>query len=224
MGAVFAQRRRGMRMSSRPPTSGPAQPAAPDAIPPVTVDLILHALRRSARSAGQDPGAARVLPEDAIPGYRLVRLLGRGGMAQVYEATHLRLRRPVALKLARPDPEGDGVGPRFLREARAMMQVRHENIITIHDAGTQAGWHYLALELVTGGDVGQLVERQGPLPLAEALRVVMACCEGLAAIHAAGLVHRDVKPGNLFLTADGQVKIGDFGLARQISGQDRMTA
>ncbi|MBA3697361.1 MAG: SUMF1/EgtB/PvdO family nonheme iron enzyme [Planctomycetes bacterium] len=215
--------------------STPPLPARPDATDPPksvaanTVDLIRDALRGSAQGVAQDGAPAEKRPAghpacgDVIAGYRLVRLLGRGGMAEVYEAIQLRLRRPVALKLLIIDEERRELAPRFLREARAMMQVRHGNLTTIHDAGRIEGLHYLAMELIPGGDLAQRINRDGALPVDEAVRLMIGCCDGMAALHAAGLVHRDIKPGNIFLDADGEPKIGDFGLARQTSGADRMT-
>lgn len=215
--------------TTAPPGQGDTTPgdggnSAINRVPPVTVDLILGAMHGSTRRAARAPAVgARFTPGQVIAGYRLIRLLGRGGMAVVYEAIHLRLRRPVALKLLVLDDERQELAARFLREARAMMQVRHANLITIHDAGQVEGVHYLAMELSTGGDLAKRIERDGPLPVGYALRLMIGCCEGLAAMHRAGLVHRDIKPGNIFLTADGEAKIGDFGLARQVSGADRMT-
>ncbi|HEX3133581.1 MAG TPA: serine/threonine-protein kinase, partial [Planctomycetota bacterium] len=191
-----------------------------------TVGLILNALRQKAGNVGRDqPAVAAVEPAAGrvIAGYRLIRRLGRGGMAEVHEAIHLRLRRPVAMKLLVLDDDRRELAPRFLREARAMVQVRHQNITTIHEAGVADGIHYLAMELITGGDLGGRIEREGPLPVDDAVRLMIGCCDGLAALHLAGLVHRDIKPGNIFLTASGEPKIGDFGLARQVSGADRMT-
>lgn len=197
--------------------------------------MILHALNGSAKkiahgaAANTTEGAEtrvaerRVPQPDLVPGYRIVRHLGRGGMANVYEAVHLRLRRTLALKVLIVDAERHELVPRFLREARVMMQVRHPNVTTIHDLGSAAGLHYIALELITGGDLAARISRDGPLPIDQALTLMIACCEGLMAIHAAGMVHRDLKPANIFMTAEGQPKIGDFGLARHASGADRMT-
>ncbi len=191
-----------------------------------TVGLILNAIRNKAAemARGQPPAAT---PDPAanqmIAGYRLVRHLGRGGMAQVYEAIHLRLRRPVALKLLVLDDDRRELAPRFLREGRAMVQVRHQNITSILEAGVADGVHYLAMELITGGDLAKRIERDGVVPVEEAIRLMIGCCEGLTALHTAGLVHRDIKPGNIFITAAGEPKIGDFGLARKVSGADRMT-
>ena len=191
-----------------------------------TVGLILNAVRNKAAemARGQPPAAT---PDPAtnqmIAGYRLVSRLGRGGMAQVYEAIHLRLRRPVALKLLVLDDDRRELAPRFLREGRAMVQVRHQNITSILEAGVADGVHYLAMELITGGDLAKRIDRDGMVPVEEAIRLMIGCCEGLTALHTAGLVHRDIKPSNIFLTASGEPKIGDFGLARKTSGADRMT-
>lgn len=196
---------------------------------PPAVQEILAALRRSASALGAEPAAEGLAPpgglrpETMIAGYRIVRHLGRGGMADVYEALHVTLKRRVALKVMRQDPDRPDLGARFLREARSMIQVRHPNITAILDAGQVDDLLYLVLEFVDGGDVAGAVKRQGRLPLAEALPLMCACAEGMITLHAAGLVHRDLKPANIFLTRDGQAKIGDFGLARQVSGGDRMT-
>jgi formylglycine-generating enzyme required for sulfatase activity/tRNA A-37 threonylcarbamoyl transferase component Bud32 len=193
------------------------------------VQDILAALRRSAGEVGSPPVNDGLTPPGGLtPGtlivnYRIVRHLGRGGMADVYEAVQVALKRRVALKVMREDPARPDLGQRFLREARAMIQVRHPNITAILDAGQVDGLLYLALEFVDGGDVASAVKRQGRLPLAEALRIMCACAEGLITVHTAGLVHRDLKPANIFLTSAGQPKVGDFGLARQVSGGDRLT-
>ena len=188
--------------------------------------LILNALRSKAVQVARGqpaPLTPDLSANQMIAGYRLVRHLGRGGMAQVYEAIHLRLRRPVALKLLLLDDERRELAPRFLREGRAMVQVRHQNITSILEAGVADGVHYLAMELITGGDLAKRIERDGVVPVEEAIRLMIGCCEGLTALHTAGLVHRDIKPGNIFITAGGEPKIGDFGLARKASGADRMT-
>ena len=96
-------------------------------------------------------------------------------------------------------------------------------ITSILEAGAADGVHYLAMELITGGDLSKRINRDGVIPVEEALRLMIGCCEGLTALHTAGLVHRDIKPSNIFLTASDEPKIGDFGLARKASGADRMT-
>jgi len=238
-------------MSPVPQNPVPAddRPDQPElkADPSETVAMILQALKGSAKKiahgssadtaeadgeAGGEAGGVqtksakgRAIQPDLIPGYRIVRHLGRGGMANVYEAVHLRLHRTLALKVLIFDEERRELVPRFLREARVMMQVRHPNVTTIHDLGSAAGagLHYIALELITGGDLAARIDRGGPIPIDQAIALMIACSDGLAAIHACGMIHRDIKPANIFLTTAGEPKIGDFGLARQASGADRMT-
>jgi len=170
------------------------------------------------------PGTAnRSLPE-VIGGYRRLRLLGTGGMAQVFEAEHTTLTRKVALKLLKPNvAESADFALRFLRESHAMAQVSHPNVVAIYDAGEVDGLMYMALELVTGGDLHKLLKRRGRVAVDDALGYLIGCTKGLDAIHQAGLVHRDIKPANIFLDKDGTPKMGDLGLARAADGEDRMT-
>lgn len=151
-----------------------------------------------------------------IPGYRVLSKLGQGGMAAVWRAEQTALGREVALKVVArhllSDPRSR---ERFLREAKACARVVHANVITCHDAGETDGQLYMALELVTGGDLRQLITREGGrIDAWRAVHLVRDCLTGLAAIQAAGLVHRDIKPGNIFLTATGVPKLADLGLAR----------
>ncbi len=173
---------------------------------------------------GITPGTAdRNVPE-IIGGYRRLRLLGTGGMAQVYEAEHTTLSRKVALKLLKPTiADSADFSLRFLRESHAMAQVSHPNVVAIYDAGEANGQMYMALELVTGGDLHRLLKRRGRLTVDDALGFMIGCTKGLDAIHQAGLVHRDIKPANIFLDKDGTPKMGDLGLARAADGEDRMT-
>ena len=169
------------------------------------------------------PAPAKPLPE-VIAGYRRGRLLGTGGMAQVFEARHLQLDRVVALKLLKAQVADDAdFSLRFLRESHAMAAVTHPNVVAIYDAGESDGLLYMALEYVPGGDLQRLLKRRGALPSDEALALIAGCARGLKAIAEAGLVHRDIKPQNIFLARDGQPKIGDLGLARSADGADRMT-
>lgn len=152
----------------------------------------------------------------SIPGYRVVSKLGQGGMATVWRAEQTALGREVALKVVSrhllADPH---TRDRFLREAKACARVVHPNVITCHDAGEADGQLYMALELVTGGDLRQLLIREGGrIEAWRAVHLLRDCLTGLAAIQAAGLIHRDIKPGNIFLTASGTPKLADLGLAR----------
>lgn len=174
------------------------------------------------------PPPPAVLPELA-PGtrfgqYRILGLLGEGGMGQVYQAVQGTLERLVALKVMRPELANDPqFSERFLREARAAASVCHHHLVIIFDAGSQDGRLYMAFQFVAGGDLDAELSRRSRYPAAEALALIAGCCEGLQAIHEAGLVHRDIKPHNIFLDAKGRPKLGDFGLARQAQGADRMT-
>jgi eukaryotic-like serine/threonine-protein kinase len=146
--------------------------------------------------------------------YEIVAPLGAGGMGEVYRARDTRLGREVAVKvlpeLFAQDP---GRLARFEGEARAVAALSHPNILAIHDYGTHGTVTYAVMELLEGQTLGGRLT-QGPLPWREAVEIGAAIAEGLAAAHAKGIVHRDLKPDNLFLTADGRLKILDFGLAR----------
>lgn len=151
---------------------------------------------------------------DAIGPYRLVRLIGRGGMGSVYEAVHERLGRKVALKVL-PQLAARDVRylERFQREARTVGRLDHHNVVKATDAGEAGGVPYLAMELVDGVDAARLVRAVGSLPLSDAAELVRQAAVGLAHAHGKGVVHRDVKPSNLMVTVDGEVKILDLGLA-----------
>jgi formylglycine-generating enzyme required for sulfatase activity len=168
-------------------------------------------------------GPERLPPTDFL-GYRLVRRIGAGGMGLVYEAYQERLRRQVALKLLKPEvADRRSFSERFLRECKAMAAVNHPAVVSIYDAGEHDGFLYMALEYVPGGDLARLVQRRGTIDPRTALGLLIGCTHGLMAIDAAGLVHRDIKPQNIFLDRDLQPKIGDLGLARAADGEDRMT-
>ncbi|GDX79195.1 hypothetical protein LBMAG42_10060 [Deltaproteobacteria bacterium] len=140
----------------------------------------------------------------------LLERLGKGGMGEVWRGRHRRLGRDVAVKyiaeelLARP-----GFVGRFLREARLLARVRHPGVVAVFDAGEEEGVPFLVMELIEGGPLTARL----PLPAPEALRVVIAAAEALVAAHAAGVIHRDVKPDNLLLASDGRVVLVDFGIA-----------
>ena len=142
-------------------------------------------------------------------------MIGRGGMGEVYRARDLRLKRDVAIKTLPSGFAGDRDRiARFEREARAASALNHPNIVSVHDIGTEGGVSFIVSELVEGETLARLIQR-GPLPLRKLIEVSTQICDGLAAAHTAGVIHRDLKPGNIMLTRDGRVKILDFGLARQ---------
>ncbi|MBA2480266.1 MAG: serine/threonine protein kinase [Planctomycetes bacterium] len=160
-----------------------------------------------------------------IPGFRITSRLGQGGMGVVYRAFQESMRREVALKVISPTQSRDrGFCDRFMREARAAGAVVHPNVVTCFDVGQTDGQLFMVLELITGGDAARLALRHGGrLGEDTALTIASDCCRGLSALHRAGVVHRDVKPANVYITDDGMAKLGDLGLARHFQGDDRLT-
>jgi serine/threonine-protein kinase len=150
--------------------------------------------------------------------YVIADSIGRGGMAVVYRAHHPALERDVAIKvLWQSLADQPGFLERFRREARAASSVRHPNILTIYDFGTQGGITYMVSELLTGGSLAERLH--GPARLDETLQVIRGIGAALDVAHAAGLIHRDVKPSNILFTGDGQPVLADFGIARMLQGE-----
>jgi Leucine-rich repeat (LRR) protein/tRNA A-37 threonylcarbamoyl transferase component Bud32 len=150
-----------------------------------------------------------------VGSYVLLDKLGEGGMGAVYKARNWKLGRVVAMKLIRKDRLGSDVAvKRFRREIQAAAQLHHPNIVHAYDADEAGGVHFLVMEYVEGTDLGRLLKRQGPLPVATACDYARQAALGLQHAFERGMVHRDVKPANLLLTAAGVVKVMDFGLAR----------
>jgi uncharacterized RDD family membrane protein YckC len=145
-------------------------------------------------------------------GYRVLRLLGRGGMGAVYEAEQLETGRRVALKVLGQSIDSAEARKRFLREGRLAAAVSHPNSVYIYGTEEIDGAPVIAMELATGGTLRDLIKK-GPLPPREAVDVILQVIAGLQTAHAAGVLHRDVKPANCFVTPDGTVKVGDFGLS-----------
>jgi serine/threonine-protein kinase len=164
------------------------------------------------------PKRKPVQPGDVIGGkYRVEQLLGEGGVGIVVRARHLELRLPVAIKVLLENEDRDQV-VRFMREARASVRIQSEHVARVTDVGRLVdGRPYIVMEFLEGEDLGALSER-GPMAVPEAAALLLQACEGIAAAHALGIVHRDVKPRNLFVTRSAhgalRVKVLDFGLAR----------
>ncbi|MDQ3743734.1 MAG: protein kinase [Acidobacteriota bacterium] len=156
------------------------------------------------------------MASETISHYRIIRKLDRGGMGEVYLAEDTRLGRPLALKLLLAEYTQDTARlRRFEQEARAASALNHPNILTIYEVGEAVGRHYIATEYVEGETLRQKIKR-APLPLGEAVDIAAQVAEALNAAHAAGIIHRDVKPENVMLRPDGYVKVLDFGLAKLV--------
>jgi serine/threonine protein kinase len=160
-------------------------------------------------------GGPAISPPAYLGEYEIVRLIGKGGMGAVYEARHTKLKRTVAIKLL-PDrvANEDQAIRRFEREMEAVGGLKHPNIVQAHDAREIDGTRFLVMEYVEGQDLGEMVKAGGRLPGETACRLVREAAEALAYAHEHGLVHRDVKPSNLMLAADGSIKVLDLGLAK----------
>jgi serine/threonine-protein kinase len=172
-------------------------------------------------SQGLPPGV-RPPGLERIGRYRITEKLGKGGMGVVYGARDETMGREVAVKVMMADFEGEPeIRARFLREAQLSARLAHRNIVTVFDAGEDDGRFFIVMERLRGQTLGDRL-KSGALALDHKLDVILQVCEGLAVASAAGVYHRDIKPGNLFLEDDGGVKILDFGIARLASSS--MTA
>jgi len=191
-----------------------AIPAAPPSTPrPITRSSQTSGSGRLLQSQIADEG--RFLPGTLIAErYRVIGMLGRGGMGEVYRATDLTLSQPVALKFL---PEAAGADQmalaRFYNEVRIARQVSHPNVCRVYDVGQLDGQPYLSMEYIDGENLASLLRRIGRLPRDKAVEMARRLCAGLAAAHARGVLHRDFKPANIMVDSDGQVLITDFGLA-----------
>jgi tetratricopeptide (TPR) repeat protein len=201
-----------------PPTSpgGATLPPDPGAPPPGGVPL--------GSAIGSEPiGTGPLAPGQSFGRrYHIKRLLGLGGMGAVYQAWDTELGVDVAIKLIRPEIIADPAAAaeiqrRFKRELLLARLVSHPNVIRIHDLGEIDGIKYITMSYVDGTDFATLLEREGPLPVARALRLARGICNGLVAAHAAGVVHRDLKPANVMVGPGDNALITDFGIARLAS-------
>ncbi|HEV2089072.1 MAG TPA: protein kinase, partial [Cryptosporangiaceae bacterium] len=151
--------------------------------------------------------------------YRIRGRIAHGGMATVYDAVDERLERTVAVKVAQPGFAGDPLFvERFLREAKAAAALNHPNVVAVYDQGHHHGLAFLVMEQVRGRTLRDVLSERGRFSVAQAVTVMESVLDALSAAHRYGLVHRDVKPENVLVGLDGQVKVADFGLARAAEG------
>ena len=150
--------------------------------------------------------------------YRLVELLGQGGMARIYRGHDTQLDRDVAVKILRPEYGRDpDFSSRFRQEAQNAASLNHPNIVAVYDYGQDEAGPFIVMELVDGEDLASIIKRSGALPPRQAARITAEAARALHAAHQRGIVHRDVKPGNVMINRDGQVKVTDFGIARAMA-------
>jgi uncharacterized RDD family membrane protein YckC len=177
--------------------------------------------------AAHDPNAPTLLPAKgpteepgpppAAPGYRMLRALGAGGMGTVYEAEETASGRRVAIKIIGPEyAESADAVERFRQEGRLASMLSHPRCVFVLTASEEAGRPYIVMELMPGDTLNELVDRRGPLAPEEAVAKILDVIDGLQEAHRLEIIHRDVKPSNCFLEADGRVKVGDFGLAKSL--------
>ena len=168
--------------------------------------------------------ARREADPDQVACYQITRLLGRGGMGSVYEAIDTTIGRRVALKLIAADhvTSGEAV-ERFRQEGRLAGTISHPRCVFVLAADEENGRPYIVMELMPGETLQTLVESRGPLPLGDAIAKILDVIEGLQEAHLQGVIHRDVKPSNCFLEANGRVKIGDFGLSKSLDSDSNIT-
>ena len=153
--------------------------------------------------------------------YEIGPELGRGGMAKVFRATDNVLGRPVAVKVLAPQyAEDPSFVDRFRREAQAAARLNHPNVVGVYDTGSDDGIHYIVMEYIEGRTLADYLSGGGRIMPQRAIDIADAVTSALAAAHAEGVIHRDIKPGNIMITPRGDVKVTDFGIARVVAGAD----
>src|SRR5512143_839720 len=155
--------------------------------------------------------------------YRIIEKLGSGGMGEVYKAEDPALLRTVAIKvMSRQEEETSGGGTRFLREARAASAFNHPNIVTIYEIGETGEHMYIVMEYVEGRSLRDLLLKKQVKP-ENVIDIALQTCDALIEAHSRGIIHRDIKPENILLTDRGRVKLVDFGLAKTVSSEPRIS-
>lgn len=182
--------------------------------------------KRSSSITSDSIDNARFIPGDVLSDrYRIVGLLGRGGMGEVYRADDLKLKQPVALKFLPESLTTNGPAlARFYREVSVARQISHRHVCRVYDVSEFDGQHFISMEFVRGEELSSLLKRIGRLPQAKAIDVARQLCAGLAAVHERGVLHRDLKPANIMLDEHGDVRITDFGIAALAEELDQRDA
>ena len=185
--------------------------------------LLLQVMADTEVLTGDAAGGATPVPEASLPGvddlpcdfggYRLLRFLGRGGMGAAFEAEQTSTGRRVALKMLSQNLESAEIRGRFLREGRLAAGISHPNSLYVFGTEEIDGIPVITMEIADRGTLADQLQENGPLPVPEAVDVVLGLIAGLEAAQAAGVLHRDVKPSNVFVDAEGGVKVGDYGLS-----------
>jgi serine/threonine-protein kinase len=222
------------------PANAPAEPPSrPGAPPPsstdpdaVSVDVSwsvaaaavpIEPTLVSQRRPTEPPATSELAPGTLVANrYRVEREVGRGGMGIVYHAVDQELDEPVAIKVFSKRLDEEGLLHRFKQELTLCRQLAHPNIVRLYDIGAHAGRKFISMELLSGASLREVLTRRRPA-LGECLGLLRQVCVGLGAAHAVGIVHRDIKPDNLFLTDAGLVKLTDFGLAKKQGDADGHT-
>ena len=156
--------------------------------------------------------------------YKILRVLGRGGMGVVYRAEQVSIHRAVALKVLAPNLAHERtLVKRFLREGRIAAKIEHANVATVYDVGEEEGIHFILMEYVRGKTLAQVIAEEGRLEILRSLRVAEEIANALSAAHKLGIIHRDIKPDNIMLGTNRELKVMDFGLARAQSSNTNLT-
>jgi serine/threonine protein kinase len=175
---------------------------------------VLPAPRTAKRTPGPDALVGKILG-----GYKILEVVGEGGMGKVYKATQLSLHRDVALKVLRDKlAKDESFRGLFINEARAAAQLVHPNVVQVYDAGSEGDVTFFSMEFLGQGSVEEILQRDKKMAWEQAILMVLEAAHGLAYAEGKGIVHRDIKPDNLMLNEDGRIKIADLGLAKQGEG------
>jgi serine/threonine protein kinase len=201
----------GLRSADGEPPAAPPAPAARVPLAGVDADESTRPWYRVPAAHADD----FAIPQ-TIGNYRVLTRVAEGGMGVVLKGEHTALDRLVAIKLMKPALAGNqAFATRFMREARIAAALDHPNLVTVYDASQEAGQLFMALRWMPGGDLTGLLHRDGPLPERRAVAMFTALGSAVGYLAGKGLLHRDIKPGNILLDADGTARLGDLGLARE---------